>query len=67
MRKNMISMLHSWALAHHRIEVSTIEEFLNMCSLYIPQEFPLYILCIRVVPLCAFFLIFTLLIKKKVC
>jgi hypothetical protein len=36
MRKNMISMLHLWVLAHHRIEVSTMEEFLNMCSLYIP-------------------------------
>jgi hypothetical protein len=36
MRKNMISMLHLWVLAHHRIEVSTIEEFLNMCFLYIP-------------------------------
>jgi hypothetical protein len=35
MRKNMISMLHSWALAHQRIEVLTLEEFLNMCSLYI--------------------------------
>jgi hypothetical protein len=36
MRKNMISMLHSWALVHYRSEVSTIEEFLNICSLYIP-------------------------------
>ena len=36
MRKNMISMLHLWALAHHCIDVSTIEEFLNICSLYIP-------------------------------
>jgi hypothetical protein len=33
MRKEMISMLHSWALAHYRSEVLTIEEFLNMCSL----------------------------------
>jgi hypothetical protein len=34
-RKNMISMLYVWALAHHHIDVLTIEEFLNMCSLYI--------------------------------
>jgi hypothetical protein len=36
MRKNMIPMLHLWALAHHRIDVLTIKEFLNICSLYIP-------------------------------
>jgi hypothetical protein len=35
MRKNMISMLHLWVLAHQRIEVSSLEEFLNRCSLYI--------------------------------
>jgi hypothetical protein len=35
MRKNTISMIHLWALAHHPIDVPTIEEFLNMCSLYI--------------------------------
>jgi hypothetical protein len=36
MRKNTISMIHLWVLAHHPIDVPTIEEFLNMCSLYIP-------------------------------
>jgi hypothetical protein len=35
MRKNMISMLHLWALAQNHINVPTIEEFLNMCSMYI--------------------------------
>jgi hypothetical protein len=35
MRKTMISMLHLWAKAHHRIEIPTMEELLNMCSLYI--------------------------------
>jgi hypothetical protein len=34
-RKTMISMLHLWAMAHFRIEIPTLEEFLNMCSLYI--------------------------------
>jgi hypothetical protein len=34
-RKNTISMLHLWVMAHHRVEIPNIEEFLNMCSLYI--------------------------------
>jgi hypothetical protein len=34
-RKTMISMLNLWAMAHHCVEIPTIEEFLNMCSLYI--------------------------------
>jgi hypothetical protein len=33
-RKTMISMLHLWAMAYHH-ELLTIEEFLNICSLYI--------------------------------
>jgi hypothetical protein len=36
MRKHMITTLHMWVLVHHRIIVPTIEEFLNICSLYIP-------------------------------
>jgi hypothetical protein len=34
-RKTMISMLHLWAMAYHHNELLTIEEFLNICSLYI--------------------------------
>jgi hypothetical protein len=34
-RKNMICMLHLWAMVHYRAKMPTIEEFLNMCSLYI--------------------------------
>jgi hypothetical protein len=34
-RKNMISMLHMWAMVHYREELSTLEDFLNMCPLYI--------------------------------
>jgi hypothetical protein len=34
-RKNMVSMLHVWAMADHRNEFPTLEEFLNMCPLYI--------------------------------
>jgi hypothetical protein len=33
-RKNMISMLHMWAMAHYH-EFPTLEDFLNMCPLYI--------------------------------
>jgi hypothetical protein len=35
LRKNMISMLHMWAMAHYREEFPTLEDFLNMCPLYI--------------------------------
>jgi hypothetical protein len=34
-RKNIISMLHLWSMAHHRDEFLTLEDFLNMCLLYI--------------------------------
>jgi hypothetical protein len=34
-RKNTVSMLHVWAMADHRNEFPTLEEFLNMCPLYI--------------------------------
>ena len=34
-KKTMISTLHLWVMAYHHNELPTIEEFLNMCSLYI--------------------------------
>jgi hypothetical protein len=34
-RKNMISMLHLWAMVHYRDKIPTLEDFLNMCPLYI--------------------------------
>jgi hypothetical protein len=34
-RKNMISILHLWAMVHYRDEIPTLEDFLNMCLLYI--------------------------------
>jgi hypothetical protein len=34
-RKNMISMLHLWAMAHYRDEILTLEDFLTLCPLYI--------------------------------
>jgi hypothetical protein len=33
-RKNMITMLHMWAMAHYRNEIPTIEDFLLKCPLY---------------------------------
>jgi hypothetical protein len=33
-RKNMISMLYLWVMAHHRVEIPNIEEFL-ICVLCI--------------------------------
>jgi hypothetical protein len=34
-RKNMIAMLHLWAMTHYRDEISTLDDFLHMCPLYI--------------------------------
>jgi exonuclease III len=33
-RKNMITMLHMWAMAHYRNEIPTIEDLLLKCPLY---------------------------------
>jgi hypothetical protein len=33
--KNMISMLHMCVMAHYCEELPTLEDFLNMCPLYI--------------------------------
>jgi hypothetical protein len=34
-RKNMISILHMWTMAHYREELPTLDDFLNICPLYI--------------------------------